>query len=141
MNAIDTQFPVDSDVLTTLRRRLVQSAEREGLIDVAYRTVDTPVGVLLLAATTVGLVRIAYEREDFDVILEKIAARAALSAITAPTLVLASAEDRLVSGADVQALVDGIAGARLRTYPGGHLLNVETPQRFHADIRDCVRGG
>lgn len=49
-----------AEVPTRLRSRLVADAEREGLLDVAYRTVDTPVGALLLAATTVGLVRVAY---------------------------------------------------------------------------------
>jgi methylated-DNA-[protein]-cysteine S-methyltransferase len=43
-----------------LHDRLVAGAEREGLLDVAYRTVDTPVGTLLLAATPAGLVRVAY---------------------------------------------------------------------------------
>jgi len=48
-------------VLATLRRRLVASAADEGLLDVAYRTVDSPVGRLLLATTPAGLVRVAFE--------------------------------------------------------------------------------
>ena len=40
--------------------RLAAAAEAEGILDVAYRTVDTPVGPLLLAATEQGLVRVAY---------------------------------------------------------------------------------
>ncbi len=44
-----------------LHARLVADAEREGLLDVAYRTVDTPVGSLLLAATDKGLVRVAFD--------------------------------------------------------------------------------
>lgn len=84
MNSLDTQFPIDTQALTTLRSRLVQSATEEGLLDVAYRTVDTPVGALLLATTTVGLVRIAYEREDFDTILDTIAARVSPRILNAP---------------------------------------------------------
>lgn len=84
MNSLDTQFPIDARALTTLRRRLVQSATDEGLLDVAYRTVDSPVGALLLATTTVGLVRIAYEREDFDTILDTIAARVSPRILNAP---------------------------------------------------------
>lgn len=42
------------------------------LLDVAYRTLDTPVGVLLLAATPLGLVRVAYsdERQGEQVLAE-----------------------------------------------------------------------
>jgi methylated-DNA-[protein]-cysteine S-methyltransferase len=55
-----------------LRARLGERAERAGLLDVAYRIVDSPVGALLLAATSAGVVRVAYEREDFDVVLTRL---------------------------------------------------------------------
>lgn len=45
-------------------RRLVERAEQDDLVDVAYRTVDSPVGPLLLAATREGLVRVAFAGED-----------------------------------------------------------------------------
>lgn len=65
--------------------------------------------------------------------------RTALSAISAPTLVLAGAEDALVSGRDVADLVDGIGDVTLRTYDGcGHLINIEAPQRFHRDILEFL---
>ena len=35
-------------------------AARAGLVDVAYATVDTPVGALILATTRTGLVRLAF---------------------------------------------------------------------------------
>ena len=38
----------------------VERAGREGLIDVAYTTIDGPVGKLLVAGTKRGLVRVAY---------------------------------------------------------------------------------
>jgi len=53
-----------ADVPMRLRDRLVADAERAGLLDVAYRTVDSPVGPLLLAATPAGLVRVAYGSPD-----------------------------------------------------------------------------
>jgi methylated-DNA-[protein]-cysteine S-methyltransferase len=37
--------------------------------DVAHRTVDSPFGPLLLAATGRGLVRVAFERDDHDAVL------------------------------------------------------------------------
>nr|WP_256842549.1 methylated-DNA--[protein]-cysteine S-methyltransferase [Ornithinimicrobium cryptoxanthini] len=59
--------------LAGLHQLLEARAEQEGLLDVAYRTVDSPVGTLLLAATTTGLVRVAFEREGFDAVLESLA--------------------------------------------------------------------
>ena len=50
--------PVPETVLRGLHRRLEEGAARAGLLDVAYTTVGTPVGVLLLAATEEGLVRV-----------------------------------------------------------------------------------
>ncbi len=51
---------VDPSDLSRLHARLVTAADRDGLLDLAYRSVDTPVGRLLLVATDVGLVRVAY---------------------------------------------------------------------------------
>ena len=56
----------DPDQLRLLRDRLAAAAQAEGILDIAYRTVDSPVGLLLLAATEVGLVRVAYAAEDHD---------------------------------------------------------------------------
>jgi methylated-DNA-[protein]-cysteine S-methyltransferase len=66
--------PTDTD-LAALHARLTIEAEAAGLLDVAYRTLDTPVGTLLLAATPIGLVRIAYAREGLDAVLEGLATR------------------------------------------------------------------
>jgi len=56
-----------------LHERLTAAAEREGLLDVAYRTVDSPVGPLLLAATSQGLVKVAFDRQDHDAVLVALA--------------------------------------------------------------------
>lgn len=68
-------FPVDDADLDRLHTRLAAAADQEDLLDIAYRTVDSPVGPLLLAATRAGLVRVAFEREGFDLALETLAAR------------------------------------------------------------------
>lgn len=70
--------------LTGLHRLLEVRAEQEGLLDVAYRTVGSPVGTLLLAATNTGLVRVAFEREDFDTVLTDLAARLGPRLLLAP---------------------------------------------------------
>jgi methylated-DNA-[protein]-cysteine S-methyltransferase len=49
-------------------------ASRAGLVDVAYATVDTPVGALILATTRTGLVRLAFPEEGLDHVLEDLAA-------------------------------------------------------------------
>ena len=61
--------------LATLHARLTAAADAEGVLDIAYRTVDTPVGRLLLAATERGLVRVAYASEDHDAVLQTLAER------------------------------------------------------------------
>lgn len=43
MNATEL-FPIDPRALDALHDRVVEAARRDGLLDVAYRTVDTPVG-------------------------------------------------------------------------------------------------
>jgi methylated-DNA-[protein]-cysteine S-methyltransferase len=64
---------IDTATLARLRARLASQAGDRGLLDVAYRTLDTPVGSLLLAATPRGLVRVAYAREDHDAVLARLA--------------------------------------------------------------------
>ncbi|MDQ4143060.1 MAG: methylated-DNA--[protein]-cysteine S-methyltransferase [Actinomycetota bacterium] len=45
----------------------------ERLIDVAYATVDSPLGRLLAASTKKGLIRLSYENEPLDAALEHLA--------------------------------------------------------------------
>jgi predicted unusual protein kinase regulating ubiquinone biosynthesis (AarF/ABC1/UbiB family) len=49
---------------------LIERAEREGLVDVAYDSVESPIGTLLVAATDKGLVRIGFRGEPEDLVLE-----------------------------------------------------------------------
>ncbi|KAA0918212.1 methylated-DNA--[protein]-cysteine S-methyltransferase [Dietzia sp. ANT_WB102] len=69
---------------TRLRERLARDAGREGLVDVMYRTVDSPIGGLLLAASPVGLVYVAFEVEDTGEVLEMLAARLGPRVLGAP---------------------------------------------------------
>jgi len=64
---------IDEEVSRRLHRRLVEAANAAGVLDVAYRTIDTPVGALLLAATQKGLVRVAYGSQDHDRVLDGLA--------------------------------------------------------------------
>ncbi|GAA3720251.1 methylated-DNA--[protein]-cysteine S-methyltransferase [Nonomuraea antimicrobica] len=76
--------PVDAGTLGRLHRRLEQAAERADLVDVAYTTIDSPVGKLLLAATPEGLVRVAYASEDHDRVLEALGQKLSPRILRAP---------------------------------------------------------
>ena len=54
-------------------RKVAVRAAAEGLADVAYGWADSPFGRLLVAATPRGLVRLAYEYEPHDLVLEELA--------------------------------------------------------------------
>jgi methylated-DNA-[protein]-cysteine S-methyltransferase len=85
--------PADEDVLAKLRLRLETAAEASKVLDVAYTTVDSPVGLLLLAATPIGLVRVAYEIEDHDRVLATIAQRLSPRVLRAPRRLDAAARE------------------------------------------------
>jgi methylated-DNA-[protein]-cysteine S-methyltransferase len=50
-----------------------ERAAREGLIDVVYATIDSPVGSLLVAQTRRGLVRVSYPEIPWDKVLLELA--------------------------------------------------------------------
>jgi methylated-DNA-[protein]-cysteine S-methyltransferase len=77
-------FPDTPDHLAMLRERLAAAADREGLLDVAYRTFDSPVGPLLLAATEQGLVRVAFAGEGHDAVLQALADKISPRVLHAP---------------------------------------------------------
>ena len=59
--------------LAELKSRLVDTADAEGLLDIAYTSYDAPMGELLLAATPRGLVRVSFAVEDPEVTLAQLA--------------------------------------------------------------------
>ncbi|SEH83519.1 methylated-DNA-[protein]-cysteine S-methyltransferase [Mycolicibacterium rutilum] len=74
----------DPATLDRLHRRLEHDAETAQLLDIAYRTVDSPVGPLLLAATPAGVLRVAYAIEDHDAVLARLAATVSPRILNAP---------------------------------------------------------
>ena len=87
MTAADlfTTLPeTDTGAQRRLHARLAAAAADAGILDVAYRTVDTPYGPLLLAATELGLVRVAWSREDHDRVLAQLADRVSPRILRAP---------------------------------------------------------
>ena len=67
--------PTDPAILVELHRRLAAAAHDQGLLDVAYRTIDSPLGSLLLAATRVGVVRIAFAVQGHERALDELSQR------------------------------------------------------------------
>ena len=70
--------------LAGLHARLAAAAQRDGILDVAYRVIETPVGSLLVAATETGLVRVAYATENHDAVLQSLADRISPRILAAP---------------------------------------------------------
>jgi methylated-DNA-[protein]-cysteine S-methyltransferase len=52
---------------------LVARADKEGLLDVAYATLDTPLGTATVAATPRGLVRLALPNEEVENVIARLA--------------------------------------------------------------------
>jgi methylated-DNA-[protein]-cysteine S-methyltransferase len=61
------------------------AAAAAGLLDVAYATLDSPLGRLLLATTPRGLIRLAYlDHADEDTVLEQLATKVSPRILAAP---------------------------------------------------------
>lgn len=81
---LTAHFPVDEDHLKRLHARLETDAQASDLLDIAYRTVDSAVGTLLLAATIGGLLRVAFSNEDYDLVLQNLSERISPRILEAP---------------------------------------------------------
>jgi methylated-DNA-[protein]-cysteine S-methyltransferase len=84
--ALTASRDADAEARTArrLHARLVADAGREGVLDVAYRVLDTPAGTLLLAATEQGLVTVAYAVQDHEAVLQRLADRISPRVLRAP---------------------------------------------------------
>lgn len=107
----DARADTDAATVARLHARLATDAERDGVLDVAYRTLDTPVGSLLLAATPAGLVRVAYHRQGHDAALRELADGVSPRVLHAP------------------ARLDG-ASRQLDEYFAGHRTSFRLPLDF-----------
>jgi methylated-DNA-[protein]-cysteine S-methyltransferase len=68
--------------------KLAERAAADGLLDVAYASVDSPLGPLVVASTPHGLVRVAYtDAVSQDAVLEDLAARVSPRVLEVPARV------------------------------------------------------
>jgi methylated-DNA-[protein]-cysteine S-methyltransferase len=77
-----TAPPSDPDAVAAALRGAVARAEAEGLVDVAYASVDTPIGPLLVAGTDVGLVKVGFGTQAW--MLEELARQVSPRVVEAP---------------------------------------------------------
>lgn len=82
--ALATAFSSDPSAIAELTAALAARADAEGLLDVAFRRVDSPHGPLLVAATHEGVVRLAFASEDHDAVLADLARTVSARILEAP---------------------------------------------------------
>lgn len=74
--SLDRALALSSDGRwAVLRARLLERAAAEGLLDLAYAEIDSPLGALTVAATPAGIVRLAFEDEGRDAVLADLSER------------------------------------------------------------------
>jgi methylated-DNA-[protein]-cysteine S-methyltransferase len=85
MNNIETRLRRAAERLPSTAPGLSGRAEAEGLVDVAYTSVDSPLGPLLVAASPKGLVRVSYpDPRGPDPVIEELAERISPRVLEAP---------------------------------------------------------
>jgi methylated-DNA-[protein]-cysteine S-methyltransferase len=84
MDALRTGGPAAAGASERAGRRLAAAAESRGLLDVAYATVDSPLGPLHAAGTARGLVMLAYGDESLERRLDRLAADVSPRILEAP---------------------------------------------------------
>lgn len=102
--AVGALSAAPAPITSELHDRFVARATNEALLDVAYRTVDTPIGTLLLAASPTGIVRIAFQLEGFDAVLTELSERISPRILHAPGPLAAAARqlDAYLAGKAVE---------------------------------------
>lgn len=86
--------------LDALRAELARRAAASDLLDVAYRTLETELGTLLLAATPAGLVSVTFDGDEPSETLERLAGALSPRMLEAPARLDAAARglERLIGG-------------------------------------------
>jgi methylated-DNA-[protein]-cysteine S-methyltransferase len=95
---------IDQATVERATARFYATALDRGLVDIAYATLDSPVGRLLVAATEEGLVRVGFEHEGDGPLLE-------LSARVSPRILESPARVD-----EVRRQLDRYFAGRLRTF-------------------------
>ncbi|MFP5251985.1 MAG: methylated-DNA--[protein]-cysteine S-methyltransferase [Actinomycetes bacterium] len=86
--------------LDALRARFAERAAAAGLLDVAYRSLDTALGTLLVAATPAGLVSVTFDGAHPEQTLDRLAVELSPRLLEAPARLDDAARrlERLIAG-------------------------------------------
>ena len=120
------RFEPSADRIAGLRSRLADRAAERGLLDVAYRSLETQLGALLLASTPAGLVSVTFDGAAPDATLERLATALSPRILEAPA--------RLDKAA--RAIDDLITG-RARAF--GEPLDLSLARGFGRDVIERLR--
>jgi len=120
------RFEPSADRIAGLRSRLADRAAERGLLDVAYRSLETELGALLLASTPAGLVSVTFDGAAPDATLERLATALSPRILEAPA--------RLDKAA--RAIDDLITG-RARAF--GEPLDLSLARGFGRDVIERLR--
>ena len=83
----DSAAELSPDASPEALAALPERALRDGLLDVGYGYVDSPLGRLTVAATPRGLLRVAYPSNDPDYVLEELAEKVSPRLLEAPAFI------------------------------------------------------
>jgi len=86
---------LDSATWERIHANLVDRADADGLVDVAFERHDSPLGTIVLGATAQGLVRVGLPAEGEDAVLDELARRVSLRVLRAPRSTLTQAHHQL----------------------------------------------
>lgn len=78
-----------------VRDEMASRAAAEGLVDVAFERHDSPLGPLLIGATSEGLVRVGLPGQDEDAVLDEVARRVSARVLLAPSASITRARHQL----------------------------------------------
>jgi methylated-DNA-[protein]-cysteine S-methyltransferase len=70
--------------VAALRAALAERAGREGLLDVAYASLDSPIGELTVFTTRLGLAMLAYPEDGLDAAMQRVATGISPRVLAAP---------------------------------------------------------
>lgn len=77
--------PAWDEAARQVAERFAATADRVGLVDVAYAEVDSPIGKLLVATTPRGLAKLAFPSESPESVLERLAREISPRILELPT--------------------------------------------------------
>jgi pimeloyl-ACP methyl ester carboxylesterase len=145
-----TRAGADSAEGQVARDRMADQARQKGAEAVVEamlprllspRTLDERPDVLDEARAIAGDITVEGMVAALMAMKERPDATAWLAELAVPVLILHGADDLLIPPSEAEATQALVPGARLQIIPGaGHLVNLEQPAAFNAEVRNFLQG-